>query len=324
MSGDIHDEFTIKYGVPEQEINASTLIHSLIDITTIIQEVNRELGSGEPLDVKIKALKPGSFLVDLHLLGFYESIKGLLTVENFKTTKELITAVSSLISLRKVFKKDEPPKPSQAGGNVTIENIDGSTLTIDNRVFNLYLNNATIQEALNNNFETLDKDPTVRDFEILDEKSEKLVSVKREEFPEMTTSRSLLPGESRLALSEQLKPDTVRAQLYIVRPSFDKKLKWTFIYKEIKISAPIADEEFESRVRRGDEGFFAGDILDVILQINKGLEESAQVAYNKSYKVLKVIKHIKRNEQIDLFTERHPLATGYRAQLPPKTDDEKN
>jgi hypothetical protein len=67
MSRDIQGEFTVKYGVIEQEINPSTPIHSLVDITTIAQEVNRESGSGASLEIKVKALKPGSLLVDLHL-----------------------------------------------------------------------------------------------------------------------------------------------------------------------------------------------------------------------------------------------------------------
>lgn len=301
MSRDNLKEFTVKYGGDQQEINANTLIHSLIDITTIIQEVNRELGTGTPLDIKIKALKPGSFLVDIHLLGFYEAIRGLLTADNFKTTSELIGAVVSLVKLRQLFKKEEPPKSPQTGGTVTIESSNGNTISIDNRVYNLYLNNSTVQNALNNNFETLKEDPNISDFEILDDKDNPLVVIEREEFSKMAAAPLRPISEEAIEPLDRPRTITERAMLYIVRPSFDKKLKWDFVYKDIKIPATLADDEFIERVRRGQEGFFAGDILDVDLQINRKIEESAQVPVNKSYRIVKVYRHIKRSEQMNLF-----------------------
>jgi hypothetical protein len=61
-------EFKLKYHVPSSEIDAQTLIDSLIGITTIVQEGNQFLHPARRINVHVKAIGGGSFIVHLELL----------------------------------------------------------------------------------------------------------------------------------------------------------------------------------------------------------------------------------------------------------------
>ena len=78
-------DFKIRFDGEQNQIDANTLINSLIHTTSIIQELNRNLESGKKIDVKIKALEKGSFLVHIDIIETsLQSLKTLLTKENIE------------------------------------------------------------------------------------------------------------------------------------------------------------------------------------------------------------------------------------------------
>ena len=118
-------------------------------------------------------------------------------------------------------------------------------------------------------------------------------------------------------------------QVYIVKPSFDPKLKWDVLYKGIRITAWMRDKEFQSRIERG-ERFAKGDILTVELKVHQKLDPSLGTYINKSYEIVRVKEHIPRAEQKSLF-ELPALDSGWiemaartsdpTRRLPPKPDE---
>lgn len=87
----IDTDFKIKFDIEKHEIDANILINNLIHTTSIIQEINRELHSGNTIDVKIKALQKGSFLIHIDLVETtFDSLKNLLTRDNIETAGAII------------------------------------------------------------------------------------------------------------------------------------------------------------------------------------------------------------------------------------------
>ena len=60
-------DFKIKFDSNKHQIDANTLINSLLHITNITQEVNRELVTDRKIEIKVNAFKEGSFLVHIIL-----------------------------------------------------------------------------------------------------------------------------------------------------------------------------------------------------------------------------------------------------------------
>ncbi len=87
-----------------------------------------------------------------------------------------------------------------------------------------------------------------------------------------------------------------RASLYIIKPSFERTLKWDVVYAGDKLAMAMKDESFLNRIDKG-ERFGKGDILEVELQIDQVLDRNVGTYLNKSHQINKVLEHIPRPEQ---------------------------
>lgn len=285
-------DFKIKFDGEKHQIDANLLVNNLIHTTTIIQELNRNLDSGKRIEIKIKALEKGSFLIHIDLIEtVLDGLKNLLTRENAETAGVIIGAFVGLIELKKFLKGKEAKSKENTGNKVKIENEKGDIIYIDNFVQNVYQNNTVIKDALSQSFETLENDSSITGYEVTDKNEKPLVRVDRNEFEYMSVkSDEILDGE---------RVTTIAATLNIIRISFEDKLKSDFYFKGNKISVKINDPEFYERIDKG-ESFAKGDILEVELEIKQVFESSVNTFINKSYKVNRIIRHIGRNEQSKL------------------------
>lgn len=285
-------DFKIKFDGEKHQIDANLLVNNLIHTTTIIQELNRNLDSGKKIEIKIKALEKGSFLIHLELIEtVLDGLKNLLTRENAETAGAIIGAFVGIIELKKFLKGKEPKSKEISGNKVKIKNEKGDVLYVENFVQNIYQNNTVIKDALSQSFESLENDNSITGYEVTDKKEKPLVRVDREEFEYMSLkSDEILDGE---------RITTVAATLNIIRISFDDKLKSDFYFKGNKVSVKINDPEFYERVDKG-ESFAKGDTLEVELEIKQVFENSVNTFINKSYKVNRIIRHIRRDEQSKL------------------------
>lgn len=285
-------DFKIKFDGEKHQIDANLLVNNLIHTTTIIQELNRNLDSGKKIEIKIKALEKGSFLIHIDLIEtVLDGLKNLLTRENAETAGVIIGAFVGLIKLKKFLKGKEPKSKEYSGNKVKIENEKGDVIYVENFVQNVYQNNTVVKDALSQSFETLENDSSITGYEVTDKNEKPLVRVDRNEFEYMSLKSDEILDVERIT--------TIAATLNIIRISFEEKLKSDFYFKGNKISVKINDPEFYERVDKG-ESFAKGDILEVELEIKQVFESSVNTFINKSYKVNRIIRHIGRNEQSKL------------------------
>jgi hypothetical protein len=290
MEGLIYDNnFKLKFDGQLHQIDANILISSLIHTTSIIQEVNRYLDSGKKIEIKVKALEKGSFLIHIELLETaLDSLKSLFTKENIGLAAEIVTILVGLIGVKKIL-KGKKPKSIEVGKEKTkITNQNGDILIVENITFNIYENSPIVKDALSQNFDSLNNDPSITGFEITDKDEKPIIKIDRNEFSDLSLKSEEISFDERIIKEA--------ATLNIVRLSFEESLKWEFYYKGNKISAKINDPNFYELINKG-ESFAKGDTLEVELQINQKWEESVNTYINKSYQVNKIIRHILRNEQ---------------------------
>jgi hypothetical protein len=282
-------DFKIKFDGEQHQIDANLLVNNLIHITSIIQELNRNLDSGKKIDIKIKALQKGSFLIHIDLLETtFDVVKNLLTKENIIFGGVILNTLVDLIEIKKHLKGKEPKSKEISGNKVKIENQNGDIIYIENFVNNIYENNTIIKDALSQSFETLENDSSITGYEITDKNENPLVRVDREEFEFLSVkSEEILEGEKNIVIA---------ATLNIIRISFDDKLKSDFYFKGNKITVKINDPNFQKRIDNG-ESFAKGDVLEVELEIKQKFEKSVNTFINKSYKITRIINHHLRNEQ---------------------------
>ncbi|GAL31217.1 hypothetical protein JCM19239_6602 [Vibrio variabilis] len=106
---------------------------------------------------------------------------------------------------------------------------------------------------------------------------------------------------SPLEIEEPQREVNEVAELQIKRAILERsKRKWEFIWRGIKISAPVSDQQFY-------DDFFAhkitvapGDSLDAILTISQVRDEDTGIYTNSKYEVKTVHRHIPRATQVEI------------------------
>jgi len=277
------NNFKIKFDGQAHQVDAQILISSLIHTTTVIQELNKHLDSGKKIEIKVKALEKGSFLIHLELLETaFESLKTIFTKENIIVASSLIGGLIGLIQLKKHLKGKPPKEIKNEDSRTIIVNGDNNQISIDSNIYQIYENNTVINDALSQNFDTIDQDPAISAFEITDDKENPYVRVERSDFKDLSQKTEII-DENKKTIIEN-------TRLHIVRLSFEEGLKWDFYYRGNKISAKIVDPNFQELIDNG-ESFAKGDVLEVELQINQIFESSVNTYINKSYQVNRIIQH---------------------------------
>jgi hypothetical protein len=133
------NNFKLKFDGQLHQIDANVLINSLIHTTAIIQEVNRYLDTGKKIEIKVKALEKGSFLVHIELLeSALDSIKSLFTKENAELAAVIVTILVGLIEIKKFLKGKKPKSIESKEERTKIINERGDILIIENATFNIY------------------------------------------------------------------------------------------------------------------------------------------------------------------------------------------
>ncbi len=287
--GIIDSDFKIKFDGQQHQVDAQILISSLIHTTTVIQELNKQFHTGKRIEIKVKALEKGSFLIHIELLETaLETLKTLLTKDNLLFASGLIGGLVGLIEIKQHLKGKKAKEIKEEGNTTIIINEYNNRLKIDSEIYKIYETNVTINDALSQNFDIIDNDPAITAFEITDKKEKPYIRIEKSDFKDLTL-KSEQTDENRKHIIEM-------TRLNIVRVSFEENLKWDFYYRGNKISAKINDPNFYQLIDKG-EAFAKGEILEVELQINQIFEESVNTFINKSYQINRIINHYKRNQQ---------------------------
>ncbi len=284
------NDIKIKYEGEENQINANTFINSLLHLSTVIQEINRELHPDRKIELKINALTPGSFVVDIHLqMSILDEIGKLFTKENLSIAAEIAGVLGGIISIRQLLQKEKPAIINNTETHTTIINNNGDKITIENKVYKIYTTNDTINNALSSEFDVLSGDNNIEGLTLFDSKNEVLCSVNKSEFYPL--SEGVFEEETQ---QNKIVPRTVT--LIILRLSFERNMKWEFYYDGNKISAKMDDETFYSRIDDG-ETFAKGDCLEAEIEISQQFDITVNTYINKSYRIKRILNHVPRGVQ---------------------------
>lgn len=285
-----NDQLKIKFDGDSQDISLITFSKVLDGINVMLIEINKEqnklTGLDRKVDVRIKAISPGSFQVTLDVIQ--EIIDSLLTAENVTYAASIVSILSGIFSIRKFLKGNKPKSVKRIKDSIAIENNTGEITVVDHNTFNIYQTNTSVNESLSEVYSTLSQDPRVIAFKFLDRTEKPVFESDKSEFE--------LCSEIIDNQYDDKKITVELATLNINKICFEKEYKWQFYYKGNKITAAIRDADFYKRINDG-EHFAKGDSLEVELKIIKDFSEEYNTYINRTYEIIKVINHIPRPNQ---------------------------
>ena len=192
------NSFKIKFDGQTNQVDANVLINSLLHTTTVIQELNKYLDANKKIEIKVNALEKGSFLIHLELLETaLESLRTVFTKDNIIVAGALISSLVGLIQLKQHLKGKKPKETKIDNSKTTIINNDNSVLTVCSNIYHIYETNSVINDALSQNFDTLDHDPAISAFEITDDKELPYVRVERSDFKDLSQKSEIIEDDRK-------------------------------------------------------------------------------------------------------------------------------
>ncbi|MFC1354411.1 MAG: hypothetical protein G8D81_13250 [gamma proteobacterium symbiont of Clathrolucina costata] len=147
------------------------------------------------------------------------------------------------------------------------------------------------KRSINKAFESVEKDESIESLGITTRMEDETPAIKvpREKFPLIT---GIMETEENTRVVYEI------AELSISRAILERtRRKWEFVWRGVKIAAPVLDHRFY-------DDFFAhritiapGDSLDVKLKIYQVRDTDTGIFMNKKYEVVEVRRHVPRLRQ---------------------------
>jgi len=293
MSSETHKNLKIVYGGDSHEIDAEVLIESLVSYSVVIQEASAYLSPESKVGIKIQAQREGSFEL---LLDIIASEGGnTFTKENIAYAASLVTIVGGLYELKKFLSKgsDVPGEDSQ---EVSVENSNDAVVVktnngkieVSKNVYHIYQSSEKTREGLRNTFSKLKDAEEIESFEIIDqENQQEIFRAEKEDFKIMASDKDEVEQKKQTEKKDD-------QELSVFKIVFKEKHKWEFFYNGVRIYAAILDEEFASKVSKGEVAFRSGDRMIADIEIVQVFNEAANTFVHDEYFITKVKKHIPR------------------------------
>lgn len=285
-----HTTMNITFEGQTHQIDANTLISSLVHYQTVISEANRIYGGGNRnITLKVNAIEKGSFIVDVSI---EESIRGLFSNDTVNYLAGLTTIIGGVYGAYSRL-KGKPAKSREDIDSITVNAGKNSNVVINSHVVNIY-NQPIVREAISKSIQVADDDPCV-DSVCIDNGAGGKTEFSREDFKEFIYNdfdkEEDIPNE---------RTEEVEAILTIVALNFEPGSRWQFIYNGFKIPMIVKDDALMKKINEG-ERFGKGDAIKVKMRILKRYNPQYKTYENKSYKIVEFYEHIIAPKQADIF-----------------------
>lgn len=265
-------------------IDAELLTKSLTNVVRAYKDcMTAQYGDDAEITIDVCAFREGSFDVVL------QSIVGLapLVMQQAPQIVECTKNFIEIIKIKHELKGLKPKSVDIENGKTRIVNSEGNVTYHDCNVYNLYVNNPSIDGALSNVFGTLaDSTRPAISFKA-EGKTPSTVTIAEDAYSEMKIPivEELLPADL------QRMESIVTEDLLLKSPDFLGDSKWSFHYDGKTIHASIEDDDFKQRVRSGKVKLSAGVKIPVKMKIEVFMDEKLEVQ-RRNYTIVEVLGDI--------------------------------
>jgi len=287
---EFEQEFVIHFGTQRQTINAYTLASTLVSLADAVKEANIIINPGYEVEVLVDAIGPGSFRARIKAV-----YKGLQNLFSGADLRAIVLGVVASYVYQITLAPDIKIQVNVGEKQVVVE--QGNHKVIIPREVHDAVKQVEKSEKFKNSMGQM-FDAVERDKEI---SSIGIARTMSDEKPPIEIPRDRFALISRRVESEEgVREIEEVTEVQISRAILDRsKRRWEFVWRGIKISAPVSDDKFY-------DDFFAhritiapGDQMSVKLRIYQRKNDDTGIFINERYEVVKVLKHIRRVGQIE-------------------------
>jgi len=285
------DSVVLYFDTRNTTINAYTLASTLVSIADAAKAANSAVNAGHDIEIIVEALGEGSFKAKISAV--YTTSKNIFSSQ--LVAGVIIGLLSSYIYER-TFALDDSIK-IEINTDEVIINRGEEKIIVPRNVYDATREaekNPKFVQAIERTFQAIEKDSDIKGVGFV----ESMEAGK----PEIIISREsiiLASGETEDLDAIRVIPETV--ELQILKAILERgKRKWEFMWRGIKISAPITSQDFYNQFFSHDITIAPGDTLEVKLDIKQKRNEDTGIYVNTSYEVAEVYRHIPRLKQASI------------------------
>ena len=282
------EEFVIYFGGEPKRINAYTLASSLVSVADAVKSANSLINPGYSVEVVVESFGEGSFKVKIKTL--YNGAKNLFSKENLKA---ITLGVIAAYVYQHTLSPDIEVNVIVNDKEVLIEHGD-SKIIVPREVHDCVKEvekSDKFKQSISRTFEAVEKDKNIDSLGITPRMEDEvpIVSVPRSRF-------SLLSNPPEIVENQRSVVEV--ADLHILRAILERGTrKWEFVWRGVKISAPVLDEQFYNDFFDHKITIAPGDSIEAKLKIYQTRDEDTGIFTNDRYEVVEVIRHIPRMKQ---------------------------
>jgi hypothetical protein len=253
----------------DHEVDAVSIVTAMHGLIKISNEIAKQNYPDVEFRLAVRALVPGSLSFDFVALAC--SAQNLFTQDNIEYAKNLIDCIKTSFEI-KSFLKGSPPRSKKEQGNfITIENKNGSKMTIPVSA-GVYFIDSTIDQSITGIFAESSGRQGISGIRL--EHRESVVDIPAKEFT--TLSEKIDVSQIEVSEFPESRKVTVTRQneiLYIRKPDLLSKTKWEF-KSDKYITADVEDKTFLDSVQSGKQSIVARMyiIADVRLVMEMGTD----------------------------------------------------
>lgn len=286
------NEFVFHFGGRPNEVDAFTFANSILAFSEALREISRQINPEARVEIAIDAVGTGSFRARMKTAT---SMIGLFK----KPASELAIAILAIF----IYEKAHPQPPIQ----IIVEDDSYVVQHGEDRIIlpkfagdlkKKLPHPEEVDTYVSRAFSVLEEDPSVTELGITPNIGDKfpLAIIPRDDFGRLSVPG--LPG--RPDPKKRATPEP--AELVVVRAVLERSdRKWQFIWRGLRISAPIKDPTFFDRLAAHEFQFGQGDVLVAELTIHQSLDDITGAWVNDFYEVTRVISKKPPAEQKDLL-----------------------
>jgi hypothetical protein len=292
------NSLVIHFDTQGAQINAYTLASTLVAFADAAKAANTVINSGCDIEVVVEALGPGSFRAEVRAL--YSSTKNLLANQ---VILGVIIGVLGNYIYERTLSLDNKIAVEIHTDEVVIQR-GNDRVVVPRAVYDATRRaekSSVFVDSVNRTFQAVAADDKVAGIG--------LVQSMHSPPPEIPITRAELKQLAIMKSEDQLirivKED---AELQIVKAILEKsKRKWEFVWRGIKISAPVTHEQFYVNFFAHHITIAPGDTLEVELAIQQIRDPATGIYSNSGYEVTYVNKHIPRIQQLSVGSDPNAL-----------------
>lgn len=286
---EFEESFVIHFGTEAKKINAYTLASTLVAFADAAKAANSILNPGYEVEVVVEALGSGSFRAKIKT--FYKGLNNLWSNQNLRA---IVLSILASYIYQNTIAPSQEVKVTVDDSQVQI--VQGNKTIIIPRHIHDALKEVEKSEKFSQDiqktFDAVEKDPEIKSFGITKyiEDPQPTFVVEREKFPKLEFTIPEEPENSRIIVEV--------VELQILKAILERsKRRWEFVWRGIKISAPVIDENFYQKFFKRVITLAPGDSLQVKMKIYQKRDSDTGIYTNERYEIMEVQKHIPSPKQ---------------------------